>query len=783
MIKEASCTTDAPLAGVRVVEIVEGAMSLTGRWLADFGADVLRVDVEEDSSVTSDDGTFVTHSGVEFLAWHRGKRALRINPSAPGDKTVLTAEIGRCDILIEDGRLASLFGQDFSADAFQQANPALVVLSISDFGADSPCATWRATDPVLHALAGSLSRSGIPGRAPLLPPNALATPCAAAQAAFVTMLAFFARLNSGRGDWLDFSRLDGVAQTLDPGFGSAGSAAAGVRACDLPRGRPDARNQYPIIRCLDGFVRLCILSPRQWRGMFKWMGSPAEFADPSYEMLTTRSTSDKLTAAIGAFFMDKTRSQLEGEGQAHGVPTAAMLMPDEALDTEQNRARAVFEISSLRGHDVRLPKTPVDLDGGRMERGAAGLTHDDARAQILPQQALQTRQKSSAAPLAGLRVLDMGVIVVGAETGRLLADAGAEVVKIENPDFPDGLRQSRDGSPMSQSFASGHRNKRSLKINLRDEEGKTIFRNLIAQADVLLSNFKTGTLESLGFDEATLRSINPALVSIESAAFGRSGPKSRQMGYGPLVRAATGLSALWAYPGDPGSFSDGTTIYPDHVAARIGALAALALLVRRRRTKVGGTASIAQAEVILDHLAVAAPEPRSHLDSAGERLPWGVFSCAGEDDWCVVTVENQAQRQRLADLIGFAQSETGKSGTGDALEQALRAWLAMRSSTQAMHLLQDAGIPAGAMLTVAEMPDFEHFAARGFFREVTNPMLRTPFLVETRPVKARHLPDPDHAPAPMMGHDSEAVLREWLGSPKGSTTQHQNADDEVIENV
>ena len=499
--------------------------------------------------------------------------------------------------------------------------------------------------------------------------------------------------------------------------------------------------------------------------MFEWMGSPAEFADPSFANLTVRFSSTTLIPAITRFFAGKSAAQLEVEGQSFGVPASVVLPPEAAVDTDQNAARQLFETILVNGVSVRLPGSPVEVDGVRLGRqGAATQTDLAAARSALRGQASLQAKSAVGGPLEGLRVLDLGVIVVGAETGRLLADAGADVVKIENSAFPDGVRQTRDGSIMSASFAAGHRNKRSLELDLRHEDGKKIFLDLVAQADVLLTNFKPGTLESLGFGAETLHAINPRLVAIDSSAFGPTGPKSQRLGYGPLVRAATGLTHLWSYPGEPGSFSDAMTVYPDHVASRLGAIAALALLIRRRRNQKGGTASIAQAEIILDHLgvdmAVAA------LRHAGQDMiddvrvgPWGVYPCAGDDEWCVVTVETDTQRAALAMVIG------SRDGAGGKLEEALRVWLAGQSPHDAMEVLQAAGIPAGAMIRVSDMPAFKHFSDRRFFRPISNPTLQVPFLVEARPVCAAHLPDPGNAPAPLMGQDGIAVVRDWLHLP------------------
>src|SRR5262249_17649367 len=180
-----------------------------------------------------------------------------------------------------------------------------------------------------------------------------------------------------------------------------------------------------------------------------------------------------------------------------------------------------------------------------------------------------------------------GIIVVGGELGRLFADLGAEVIKVESAKYPDGLRQARVGQPMSETFAWTHRNEFGLGLDLRQPEGADIFARLVAGADAVFANFKPGTLAALGFPYERLRSLNPRIVLAESSAYGDHGPWSNRMGYGPLVRASTGVTRLWTSDDatDPDRpFVDAVTVFPDHISARVTAIGALAALIRRIRT-------------------------------------------------------------------------------------------------------------------------------------------------------------------------------------------------------
>lgn len=722
--------SNRPLSGIRIVESVEGPLAIIGRYLADLGATVDRFARDADDS-------------AEAIVANAGKRLHADN----ADSSAASAAIARAHIVIADAASA------IDLAALRKDRPALITMAVSDFGADSPLAGWRATGPVLHALSAVLSRSGIRGREPLLPPGDLAYQCAAPQAVFALLGALYRTLSGSEGAHFDFAALDGAVQGLDPGFGINGSATMGKPVGLLLRDRPRAGFQYPIMRCADGYVRICLLARRQWRGMFQWMGEPAQFASPDFDRTSHRYASTELLPYIAGFFADKPRVDLEREGQQHGVPIASVLTLGEFLDSDHAAAR---EAVATLDDGTRLPNGFLTIDGARM--GPLPAPEDAS---------FPDATDASLAPFGELKVLDLGVIVVGAEGARLLGDFGADVIKIESGAFPDGSRQSYLEHGMSVSFAAGHRNKRSLGIDLRSDEGRALFLDMVRQADVVCSNFKPGTMEKLGLGEAVLREVNPRLVVSESSAFGDTGPWSGRMGYGPLVRASTGLTLAWRYPDDPLSFSDSITVYPDHVAGRICAIGVTALLIRRLRTGLGGVAKVAQSEVMIGHFAADVVRG-TPAGGAPSDWPWGVYRTAGDDEWCVITVEGDADWAKLCDVIGYGEgaafdSAAKRLAARADIDAAIEAWTTGRSQHEAAATLQAAGIAAAPMLRLAELPDFPHFRERGFYRIEDHPWLQEDVTGDAYVVRTADLPAPPQRPAPLSGEQSEEVIADWLG--------------------
>ncbi len=234
--------------------------------------------------------------GIGFALHNANKRAATLDPASEQDRARWLELVADSDILIDSGAATGVaaFGTTGAelADRFSH----LVVLSISDFGSTGPRAHWQATDPVLYAMSTALSRSGPTSGRPVLPPNGIGSATAAVQAAWAALVAHYHRLRCGTGDYIDFSRFEAVVQALDPPFGSEGQAAVGQkRSNELWRGRPRNQQIYPTFGCRDGFVRVCLLSARQWRGMRAWLGEPEQFSDPKFETIAARYAASQRT--------------------------------------------------------------------------------------------------------------------------------------------------------------------------------------------------------------------------------------------------------------------------------------------------------------------------------------------------------------------------------------------------------------------------------------------------------------------------------------------------------
>ena len=786
------------LASLRVLDLSGEDGDAVTRLLADLGADVLKV---EPPGGSPSRGRLPTLRGISlrFALHNANKRSTMLDPSDPTDRDRFIDLAGSADIVVDSGIPGQAAAYGISCAELADRFPQLVVLSVTDFGRAGPRSSWRATDPVLYALSGSLSRSGPATGTPVSPPDGIASATAAVQAAWATLVAYYNRLRSGTGDYIDFSRFEAVVMALDPAFGAHGQAAAGIRRPDRWRGRPRNQDAYPIYPCQDGYVRICVMSPRQWHGLRRWLGEPAEFQDPKYDVIAARFAAwPKIGLLVQQLFADQTMKSLVSAGQSHGVPISAVLSPAQILASEHFRAvGAIADAELVPGVHAVVPAGYFAVNGQHIGfRAPAPLVGRNEAQWLAEAAAISGRGKPDRRPFEGVRIIDLGIIVAGGELSRLFGDLGAEVIKVESAAYPDGLRQARVGDAMSESFAWTHRNNLAFGVDLRSAQGKQVFSRLVADADAIFANFKPGTLAALGFPYDTLHVLNRRVVLAESSAFGDSGPWSSRLGYGPLVRATAGVSKLWtdtdADQGQPGEsarhrFYDATTVFPDHVVGRITAIGALAALIHRDRTGTGARVHVSQAEAVVNQLdaryVTDAVRADDHPDLRDDTGMHEVLPCAGDDEWCLVSIRTDADWRLATAVFGMPElADDTRFATGEArlthrdeLAAQVSTWTRGRTPVQVAEALQSAGVPAGQMNRPPDVLEDPQLCERKLFTDMHHPLFDHPLPAETGPAPFRHIPSAPERPAPLPGQDTREICHKVLGMSSDETEQLINA--------
>ena len=378
-------------------------------------------------------------------------------------------------------------------------------------------------------------------------------------------------------------------------------------------------------------------------------------------------------------------------------------------------------------------------------------------------------------PLAKLRVVDFGHGGVGVEAASMLAQYGAEVIKVENRSYPDFIRLV-SGSEMSPSFASTSRSKQSFGINIKMPEGLELIKELIRNSDVVIENNSTGTMTELGLGYESLRTVNPRIVMISSQLMGSTGPWSGWLGYGPSTRTAGRNDLALELPRRrPAARSSGHLPRPSGRAARRGfgpgrpgppgAHRAGCPL----RSGAGRNRSRTMSQYFLkESLEPGSVQPLGNRRPQG--APWGVYQCSGDERWCVITCRNDDDWANLREALGdpdWARSHELSTASGrrehhDEIDRQLSEWTARRSDRDVMQVLQSFGVPAGMMTYASDQPSDPHLRARGYLAAIDQPGVG-PMILEGPAFHGSAMDRPVITPAPALGEHTRPIARQLLG--------------------
>ena len=381
-------------------------------------------------------------------------------------------------------------------------------------------------------------------------------------------------------------------------------------------------------------------------------------------------------------------------------------------------------------------------------------------------------QPSTPGALHGVRVVEMGQLIAGPFCGKTLAEFGADVVKIEPPGAGDPLRQWRliqDGTSVWWQVQS--RNKRSVALDLRQAEGQRIARELIAQADVLIENFRPGTLEAWGMGPDALLALNPRLIMVRISGYGQTGPYRDLPGFGAIGEAMGGLRHLTGEPGRVPvrvGVSIGDTLAALH--ATIGVM--MALYHRDQRGGTGQVIDVALHEAVFNVMESLLPEYSvfgAVREAAGSALPGiapsNAYRCS--NGYVLVAGNGDSIFKRLMDVIGRPELGADPGLAGNAgrvarvaeLDAAIEAWTCSRTVQAVLDALNAARVPAGKVYTVADIAADPHYRARDM---ILTQQTREGYTLEVPGIvpKLSATPGTVRSAAPRLGEDTDAVLLE-----------------------
>jgi benzylsuccinate CoA-transferase BbsF subunit len=463
------------------------------------------------------------------------------------------------------------------------------------------------------------------------------------------------------------------------------------------------------------------------------------------------------------------------EGRRLGVPIGPVNTPDEFVREPQTVARGYFRrLPGLGDAPVAVAPfvfstTPVTLRRGAPVPGEHEVDPFGAREAAAP-------SGGDGPVLAGTKVLSLGVVAVGPEVGWLLAELGADVVKLESRTKLDPLREvslEPDAPNKVFTFNDENRGHQSVLVDLSTPGGRELGLALAARADVVIENNRGGVARKWGLDYDDVRRVRPDVVYLASQGYGRGGPLGEVQGFGPMNGAFAGACWVWNHPDAPYPAASSLN-HPDHVASKLGLVAVLAALEHRRRTGEGQLIDMAQSETAAFLLGEAYLEgpltgrpAAAHGNAVPYACPHGVYPCAGEERWVAIAVVGDPAWRRFREVVGLPADAAldglaGRLARAAELDEHVAAWTRERTPDDIAATLQAAGVSAAPVYDQDALRADPHLAARGSIVTVEHGEIG-PERHANNPIRLSRTPIVTAGPSPLLGEHTEEALGRWLG--------------------
>jgi crotonobetainyl-CoA:carnitine CoA-transferase CaiB-like acyl-CoA transferase len=767
---------EALLQGIRVVDLAGEPAQMTGRLLADMGAEVVKVEPPGGDPLRRV-GPFIgerrdVEASLRFIAWNAGKSSLE----CAADDPRLDALLAGADVVIDTPGFPGVLQLE------PARAPHAVWVRVTPFGLSGPRARWSASDLGAIATSGNMYPTGYPDRAPLR----CTEPSAYAHVGPEAVVAALSGLASGRPQVIDVSIQEAVVVA---NMGSLWEYARERRSRGARLGERLGATRE-IWRCKDGWVSFGLRggvarAPTYWKvtklleaeGLSTPAWSQRDWDKFNQNDLTPEDI-EAIETPLAKYFQRHTLLELYELAAELNIMLATLNSPREMYASSHLAARQMFrKLGEIDGFPTRCAL--VGSADGQVASIDARRASPRLGAGPVPRWSPRPApaRRGGQGAWAGVKLVEFGSGAAGPIASRYFAEHGATVVRVESRSRPEFLRtmavaaRSPHGLEGSPIFGALNVGKRSLALNLKSPEGLEVARRLFHWADLVLENFAPKAMAGFGLNYEAMVREKPDLVMVSSCMNGQTGPHRNYPGFGSQGSALGGFTLLTAYPDRDPVGPYGTIT--DSLAPRFCAATMAAALLYHRRTGRGLHVDISQVEAaqysltpwLLDYAV------NGHIQPAlGNRslrtAPHGAFPCAGDDRWVVIATWSDEQWARLAEVIGLRDPALARLearlARQDEIEAALAAWTRERPREEVVERLQAAGIEAAPIEDFDDLLHDTQLAARAHFERLQHPVLGE-CVYQHNGFRLSDAPTRYQRPAPTLGEHNDEVLRDLLG--------------------
>jgi succinyl-CoA---D-citramalate CoA-transferase len=708
------------LEGVVVLELAETlAGELAGGLLADLGATVIKIEPRDGSPLRRRGPSIAGEDSLYFQSENRGKYSAIAELDELAREPWLATLLASADALVEDLGPGRLESSGLSPDALHTRNARLAVLRISPFGQTGPLAGERGDDRIAQAFSGMQFATGFPDRPPIPVTVPLAEAWSAILGAGTLLMAVFHARRSGGGQVVDIGlyqtalRMQEDVVIRHHTTGIVASRVGTESATVVPA------NVYPTRD--GGFIALSGAGDQPFARLCEAIGAPEAVKDPRFATsalrLANRAAADELVRAwVGRHDL----ADVEARFMKAGVAGTAVRSVDDIIgDAHVQARRSVLSLTSFSGREFLAPApTPrFSRTGARDAISAPRLGEHTAMIRAGVERVAARPRPDASMPgapgpgaLAGVRVLDLSQWLAGPAAAALLGDFGAEVIMVELP--ATGAAPMDGPGSRGTGFPVTNRNKRSVTLDVRAARGREVFLELVRLSDVIVENFRPGTLERWNLGPAELHAINPGLVILRSSGFGQSGPYAARAAFNPVGLAFGGMTYLNGFPDRP-PCRDGVTA-GDYSTALFNVLGVMAALLRRDRDGEGQIVDTAMYECALrltgDLLAVRSTLGLRRERAAGDSplYPSSLTLEAVDGRFVAVSAGGWPDFSEALGRLGRLRADDPAR-----IKEECAKLIGALAADEAVAVLRQAGLAASPVNSIADLVREPHLWSRG----------------------------------------------------------------------
>jgi len=789
------------LKGYRALDLTGLSGQLAGRMLADLGMEVIKIEPPGGDPVRNLAPFIASANGAKlsttFAHLNAGKASKVLDLDNQADRSAFGKLVESADVVLESFQPGELDRKGLGFKDLSKINPAIVMASITGFGQTGPKRNFACNDLVALAESGFLYISGDPALAPCRPPETQAYYFASLFATAGVLAALYRRERTGEGDHVDASMQEALA-TQEHIIRLWANEKQIAKRAGSQHGSVAPAKIFP---CRDGFVYLYV-TRQHWKLFLTiWNDHPSVFDKAEWlNNVYRREHADELNPAVEAYLSKFTMAEVTELLQEKGVPCVPVNTPMAFANDEHVQGRGFMAPVEHAGFgSTQQPAMPFVIDGTRPAVGSVPIL-DSWQPPAPEEKKVKAAQKESRlatgnGPLDGMRIVSFDHVLAGPYGTTILAELGADVIKVESSKGgmdPFRFFGTGEDPNLSPRFLEFNRNKRSFTVNLKHPKGQGVLHDLVAKADAVLDNYSVDVVERIGLAYHQLCRVKPDIVNLRMPGLGTTGPKRHFSTVGVNITAFTGLTYMWNHPGNTHPPVGSQVVFPDYVSGVLCAIIIISGVLQRDRQQKGAFIDLAQSEatafMIGANLMEAAssgknPEPIGNISLS--IAPHGCYPCKGDDRWCVIAAENEEQWAALAKLIGtdwvghprFA-SNADRLQSRDALDTMIANWTKSQDAFALRDQLQKAGVAAGVVQTGEDLINDAQLQERGFIVGVENPRLGR-VVLPSFPLHFSNAQVTRRWEFPVLGRDTETVLREVVGYDEATIAAHRQ--DGVLE--